>query len=189
MRRMLLAALVASILISPLLGQTPRGQPGQSAGGGRGDRVIPQINPSPDKKLNPSPDKQEGGRGSQAKTEPTEATRSIAADFSAAVANGLFVEKSDEFKLGQTVTAGTVAGDTRMVDFQIGTLNGKPAFVSVAVPKSAHDSVETAIKKAIPSIKSQNPLLQMCAANTEQVCVETQDGTCVKWTCVPKKGK
>ena len=105
---------------------------------------------------------------------------------------GTFVEQNGEFKLNRTVTWDPKATDVAPVDFQVGTIQGKPAFVSVVVPKSGTEKAEDEIWAAIPKVNASpspgTPIIQMCPVDSERVCVQTRgDGSCARYQCVPKK--
>jgi hypothetical protein len=119
--------------------------------------------------------------------------RKVIDSVNAAVAKGEFVEKAKEFDLNQTIdftgAAKRVSGGTKAateVEFQIGTKEGKPAFITVRTPATVTKQVETVVKDALTSglIKPRDPTVVMCAQGSKSVCVQTKpDGSCAKWEC------
>lgn len=103
-----------------------------------------------------------------------------------------------EYKLESTIdAASTSANDNLKLDYQVGTIDGKPAFVSVIVDRSkapkGNELTGSELRKAEATI-GVNPSVTVRVDHLEKVmlqgctdgkrCVKTdKDGNCIKWVC------
>jgi hypothetical protein len=108
------------------------------------------------------------------------------ADLDKALDEGRFVDQGAEFKLDHPLTFGAPNWDTT-IEFQIGTRDGKPVFVPVAITPATRAAVEKEITSTLPKLRTKNQFIQMCSPDSEQLCVETRDGQCFRYICVPRK--
>jgi hypothetical protein len=121
-----------------------------------------------------------------------EASSKIVESLNAAIAKGVFIDKGKEFDLNQPVDLTGMSGSKEPaagaeVEFQVGTKDGKPAFVTVLLPKQ-RDKLDLAVNRAILSgqVKPPQPTILMCSPGYTSVCVETgKDGKCTKYECSP----
>lgn len=110
----------------------------------------------------------------------------VYAELGAALETGRFVDQGSEFKLDHPLALGPEKGNAT-IEFQVGTREGRPVFVPFIVNAATRDALEKEVASVLPKIKVKNPLIQMCPPDSEQLCVETLNGACVKYLCVPRK--
>jgi len=113
--------------------------------------------------------------------------------------------KSDEFTLqsGKEYKLGTTVNwpdDTRKdriaIDYQVGSIDKKPAFVTVMVeskdaPKMAEDAEKLFGGKLSGPVHAEGLQTTMSACTGSRVCVETEKvgdrDVCVRWKCISKQ--
>lgn len=191
-RGLLALGVVAVLVIAPLLAQAGRGRTGDTGQGERGqtERENSVANrepirpvqgtsrpaPSPTTQVPPLTTTLGSASGQQS---PTQVVNAV----TTAVEEGGFVEADGGFTLKAPVDL-TTSPDSKTVEFQVGTIDGKPAYLPLELPR---DASENQFKSIVSKIDFKIPGLQACAIDTDMVCVETRDGECVRYECVRKK--
>lgn len=116
-----------------------------------------------------------------------------------AVKNDEFtLQNGKEYKLGKSINLAdsTNKTDDVAVDYQVGTIHDKPAYVTVVVdskdaPKKADDAEKLFGGRLDGSVHTPEAQTSMSACEGERICVETQkvgeQEVCVKWRCINAK--
>jgi hypothetical protein len=115
-----------------------------------------------------------------------------------AVRNDEFtLQNGKEYKLDKSVNLADTSNkaDDVTVDYQVGVIRDKPAYVTVVVdskdaPQKADDAEKLFGTRLDGSVHTAEAQTSMLACAGERICVETQkidnQEVCVKWRCVGK---